>query len=196
MQHEVLDICRLPYTMENALLSRGSGGSHKSSSNLGEALALLSRGERDIRCSHCGNTGHIKEKCWQLIGYPTWHPRFKRQPQRRTNQANGGNLSRTFKGRDQGDWKVAAQAESSSTKAVTLTQQQVEQLLKLLPNSSTASTEFKDELDNSFAGNVFHSCASFKSEEWILDTGVTDHMTSACSIFTAPQAPKPLRLRQ
>lgn len=27
---------------------------------------------RDRLCSHCGKTGHEKNSCWQLIGYPEW----------------------------------------------------------------------------------------------------------------------------
>ena len=28
-----------------------------------------------------------------------------------------------------------------------------------------------EELDHSFAGNVFRSCSSFREDEWIIDTG-------------------------
>ena len=64
---------------------------------------------------------------------------------------------------------------------MTLTQQQVEQLLKLLPGTNNTPTEFEDELDNNFAENLFCSCASFKFEGWILDAG---NMTSVCIALT------------
>ena len=57
----------------------------------------------------------------------------------------------------------------------------MEQLLKLLPQPSRTSTEPEDEeMDQSFAGNVYCSCASTKTPEWILNTGATDHMTPVC----------------
>ena len=54
----------------------------------------------------------------------------------------------------------------------------MEQLLKLLLQPNRASIETEDEnSDQSFAGNVYCSCASTKTPEWILNTGATDHMT-------------------
>ena len=38
-----------------------------------EASALYSKGVEE-KCSVCAIKGHFKEKCWQVIGYPSWHP--------------------------------------------------------------------------------------------------------------------------
>jgi len=130
--------------------------------------ALLSKGSEE-RCSHCVNRRHIREKCWQIIGYPSWHPKGKKFPQKKLPKNNSRNV--------QG--KTAANVETTSYKSseggLSFTAQQIEQLLRLLPNSSKASTESEeDDLEQSFAGNVYCSCASTKTTEWIIDTG--DHV--------------------
>jgi len=67
-----------------------------------------------------------------------------------------------------------------------LTQQQIEQLLKLLPSAhstsnKTSSYDIDEEIDYNFAGIAYCSCAKTTSAAWILDTGATDHMTPSNS---------------
>ena len=144
----------------------------ESSALYGKGVPVSAGKDVEGRCGHCGHTGHSKEKCWQLIGYPKWHPKSKKFPQTMMFKEN----TKVLKGR------TAAHVDSAKPKltegGLSLTSQQVEQLLKLLPLPSKASTEYEeDELEPSFAGNVYCSCASTKTTEWILDTGASDHMT-------------------
>ncbi|KAJ8427640.1 hypothetical protein Cgig2_023349 [Carnegiea gigantea] len=44
----------------------------------------------EMRCASCGNRGHQKNKCWQIIGYPSWHPRSRKFPQKRCGRGLGG----------------------------------------------------------------------------------------------------------
>lgn len=60
---------------------------------------------------------------------------------------------------------------------VTFTQQQFEQLLKNPPGGSKCS-ETDDELDQNFATMAFCLSASTDVDEWIIDSGASDHMTS------------------
>lgn len=50
-----------------------------------EVLAMYGRTqlERPIICNVCGVKGHSGDKCWQVIGFPRWHPR---------NAANNGGV--------------------------------------------------------------------------------------------------------
>jgi len=52
----------------------------KSSALYGKGHEVLhSKGSED-RCVHCGNRGHSRDKYWQIIGYPRWHPKSKTFP--------------------------------------------------------------------------------------------------------------------
>jgi len=59
-----------------------------------ESAALLTKNVEakggDTKCSVCGNKGHSRDKCWQVIGYPNWHPRSKKNPQRRSGNYKQG----------------------------------------------------------------------------------------------------------
>ncbi|KAL2925885.1 Benzoyl-CoA reductase subunit D [Bienertia sinuspersici] len=51
----------------------------------GEPIALYSKGfgnkdgEHSLECTVCGGKKHFADKCWKVIGYPRWHPMYKRQ---------------------------------------------------------------------------------------------------------------------
>jgi len=50
-----------------------------------ESATLLGKTD-DLRCSQCGNKGHPKERCWTVIGYPSWHPRHRKFPQKKNGK--------------------------------------------------------------------------------------------------------------
>ena len=146
-----------------------------------ESTALFSKTGNAKGCSECGNRGHVKEKCWQIIGYPQWHPKAKKFPQKRDDKAQA------YKGKSKGfnGGKLAANAEINRAQAADnpLTQTQIEQLqqlLKLLPQSQgnkQCDAETDEELDTNFAGMTLCTHAAVNKSEWILDSGATDHMT-------------------
>ncbi|KAJ8432871.1 hypothetical protein Cgig2_033876 [Carnegiea gigantea] len=43
------------------------------------------------KCSNCGNKGHENDKFWEIIGYPSWHPRIKKFPQKKPNKEGSRN---------------------------------------------------------------------------------------------------------
>ena len=109
----------------------------------------------DIKCSECGNKGRTTDKCWHVIGFPSWHPRARKSsPSQRRGGPTNWRGTRNFRSRGgMSSWKGAAQVEldqsTLSSQQTTLTAQQVEQLLKLLPQSSVSSCSGGTKIINS-----------------------------------------------
>ncbi|GJS40603.1 serine carboxypeptidase S28 family protein [Tanacetum coccineum] len=81
----------------------------KSSSNM-ESSALLSKGIVKDKCIICGFKWHPPEKCWEKVGYPSWHSKYKgpqQSRQSRSGQSQG-------QGRNQNATRIAAHVESSN----------------------------------------------------------------------------------
>ncbi|KAL8089292.1 hypothetical protein AgCh_038913 [Apium graveolens] len=67
---------------------------------------------------------------------------------------------------------------------VTLTPQQLQQLLKLIPGNNASKLkgyETEDELENCFSGMVTCNMSVVDKDTWIMDSGASDHMTSELS---------------
>lgn len=37
-----------------------------------QSVSILRNKDRTMTCSHCGQHGHEKKYCWELIGFPGW----------------------------------------------------------------------------------------------------------------------------
>lgn len=62
-----------------------------------------------------------------------------------------------------------------------ITQNQIEQLLRLLPQSikqARFQSNIEDEIDVNFAGNLSISCVVAMTQEWIIESRATYHMSS------------------
>lgn len=165
-------------------------------------MAMYSRGA-DVQCTACGLKGHSADRCWTVVGYPKWHPKNKRNIGQRPRDgygAGGKNSSRSGTGNSytggkrvgKKNQRVAANAQSEndnvsvSGSSATITAQQWEQLLKLLPAGGKffgGGCETEDELDHNFAGMVTCLCASSVKNEWIIDSGASDHMTGELNML-------------
>lgn len=150
-----------------------------------ESSTMYSKRRSDtLVCGACGVKGQSEEKCCTLVGYPKWHPKFRSNPKGRDAGDNP-----IFQGRNQNNFynkgrggKVAATAQGSIHQGGSneFTVQQIEQLLRSLPNTQTKPTSFDDEMKQNFVR--FAGMASLSSEhsadvEWIIDSGASDHMT-------------------
>ncbi|GJW60002.1 cysteine-rich receptor-like protein kinase 8 [Tanacetum coccineum] len=133
-----------------------------------EATASSSKGKFQEKCSICGFKWHPPEKCWEKVGYPSWHPKYK--------------VSKQFKPRDgqtrgQGQVRTDAHVESGN---ISFTPQQFEKLLRSFQIKSVA-VEDDTEFAHEFAAGI--ACLSTQLdllellENGIYDTGATDHMT-------------------
>ncbi|GMJ01569.1 hypothetical protein HRI_003826100 [Hibiscus trionum] len=154
-----------------------------STQNLAEPTALYSssgaQGYGQFRkkfngiCDHCHLKGHKKESCYRLIGYP---PDFK------FNRKGGGNVrqaanSATVENSTEGAAQMATTTQSTvNQQTPTFTAEQYQQILSLLGKDPIVKGTAH------MAGMVSGGLA----QEWILDTGATNHMTYNLDLLTAP----------
>ncbi|XP_074352200.1 uncharacterized protein LOC141691373 [Apium graveolens] len=124
-------------------------------------------GDRNVSCSACGLKGHSGDKYWSVVGYPKRHTSNSRPSTSLNKQKKPGNQQ----------WTSGSQLNQRMAAAL-------EQLAKLLnPQMQAANyckSETDDELDH-FSGMIICCQATSNSQDWIIDSGATDHMTSHVS---------------
>nr|GEV64818.1 retrovirus-related Pol polyprotein from transposon TNT 1-94 [Tanacetum cinerariifolium] len=145
------------------------GGRVFGSGQLGiDSTALYSKGETKDKCTIFGFKWHPPEKCWEKVGYPTWHHKFKHN-QKAKGVMKNGNGNTTVK-------KTATLAKNEGH--VVFTSKQFEQLLKSLPHFNQTGDN-APEIEHHFGEGTIYcfSCVNGVIERWIIDTGASDHMS-------------------
>lgn len=136
-----------------------------------------SQPEKPLLCSACNVKGHSKERCWTVIGYPKWHPKYK--PSMNNTKIKPATTPSPHK------WsstpKMAAAATvSSASPGLLFTPQQLEQLAQLVPhlqNQTMKTAETEEDAPYHFSGMISTMTSTKSAEEWIIDSGASDHMT-------------------
>uniref|UniRef100_A0A2N9H6I0 Integrase catalytic domain-containing protein n=1 Tax=Fagus sylvatica TaxID=28930 RepID=A0A2N9H6I0_FAGSY len=121
----------------------------------------------NLRCTECGKTGHTRDRCWRIIGYPSGRdPRSKPRP--------------SLLGKPPPSLTpVANQASFSSDLSPVpgLTPELYQKLLDLLNPTPTSSN---------FVGNVTSTPSSFDHHhDWVVDSGASAHMCHDPRRFSA-----------
>lgn len=114
-----------------------------------KAAARKPEDKKKVWCDYCHRPRHTRETCWKLNGKPeNWKARERSFP------------------------------NANSAEQVSLTKEQIDQLLKLVNHSSTpnCSLVHTGNLSTSFLSLTDHT-------PWIIDSGASDHMTSMSSLF-------------
>ncbi|KAF2304934.1 hypothetical protein GH714_000587 [Hevea brasiliensis] len=106
------------------------------------------------KCTHCGNTKHTRDTCFKLHGYPDWWHEL--QTKKKQDTANTtGNMGHT----------AVATAEPQ---------------LALIPGTYATTVDS----DKGKYGQAFYSSNDSNDDDWIIDSGPTDHMTFDASDFS------------
>lgn len=99
------------------------------------------------KCIHCGSTKHTQETCFKLHGYPGWWHELQAQKKR----------------------DAPATEDIMGRAAVAAVEPQLSLIPVAKPSTSTP--------DQGNCGQVFCSSTTRNDGAWIIDSGVTDHMT-------------------
>ena len=128
-----------------------------------ESTALMSKADNKEKCLTCGFKWHPPDKCWENIGYPTWHYKYKQNQQK--NKGKSVVKSGTTQQK-----RTAATAESTvgstvaSTGHIMFTLKQFEQLMRSLPHfanqaETSHANDTDEELENEYvAGISWYTC--------------------------------------
>ncbi|CAN0825128.1 Retrovirus-related Pol polyprotein from transposon TNT 1-94 [Linum grandiflorum] len=109
------------------------------------------------RCHVCRRTGHTREECFDVIGYPEgWFTKSSRGTGRRGR----------FGGRNPKAAQVDGSSEEQPTNPFNLTPDQIQKFMNLL--NSTGQSGKNPTAAAAMAGNKSH---------WIIDSASTDHIT-------------------
>lgn len=148
-----------------------------------ERLAMYSKSTGKVQmCTACNKTEHTREKCCTVVGYPPGHPRNNKfqQPYRPKWKPNAQKWNKNKPGNQKcvANAATSSQSEGSVSSSPVITQQQLEQLLSMLPTPSRVqSSEIDDEMDLSYAGMVFCYLANATVNDWIIDSCLRSYVT-------------------
>ena len=124
--------------------------------------------KQQFYCDHCEISGHTKDRCWKIVGYPS---NFKGNTWRRNNEHMANNA-------------VKDQSTGTGEELVTakFTNTQYQKILDMLnKETSHANTTVTNQSENSVI-----SCLSFLgNDDWIIDSGDSDHMCFNLDKFTS-----------
>lgn len=156
-------------------------------------LAMYSKGNsgKVYQCTACGGQGHTKERCWTVIGYPKWH--LKNPVNVGTSTFRAGNNDTQF---NKSKWSSKpstptfksanlAQVPETDAPPILFTPQQLTQIAQLMQISQITS-ETEETLDTPFSGMMTCNKSSAAPEDWIIDSGASDHMTPHLSNLESP----------
>lgn len=144
--------------------------------------------------------GHSKEKCFCVVGYPSWHrlfgkpkpkPRFS-APQRTSaaHVAMTSSDSNITTGAT-GTTGVGSQ-DGSGINSHGLSDSQFNHLVQLLqntmksPSSDASPATWSSANTVHLAGTLFNSQSSANTSHWIVDSGATDHITTHLDMLINP----------
>ena len=111
--------------------------------------------------------GHFVEKCYQLHGYPSGHPKAR----------TGSNFNRHKNTSVANQVYDGANKDGGKSVLTGITEAQLQQLLSFLNNKD------RDTSSQANAAVAKPSLFKISSHRWIIDSGATDHISSSPKLF-------------
>lgn len=133
--------------------------------------------------------GHSRDKCFCLVGYPSWHRLFGEPKPKPRSSPSVAHV--TVTPIESPDTTLAINRDSAASASHGLSETQLQHLVTLLQSSMKSGTNTHSESlwpsanTVHFAGTVTNpSCTS--ESLWIIDSGATDHITAHLGILVNP----------
>lgn len=121
--------------------------------------------DRNVLCSHCGKSGHEKNFCWQLHGYPEWWTECSSQNGGRGATRGGRGSQHMSSGRGRGSAHVAHATSSNGSAFPDFTAEE----WKALSMMAKEKTNGGGGSSSKISGKIM--------EDIIIVTGASHHMT-------------------
>ncbi|KAJ0947540.1 putative transcription factor interactor and regulator CCHC(Zn) family [Helianthus annuus] len=131
---------------------------------------------QSLKCTNCNKLGHTVEKCFEIIGYPSWMK--PRGGQGKKAIASSSNT-------------VSVVNDTSGSGVASLSAEQVSRLLSLLSDrtceTAGQSCNVSGSVTSSFCSNVFYKPVynfatlfdNKRDSGWIVDSGANQHMVKS-----------------
>ncbi|CAL1352967.1 unnamed protein product [Linum trigynum] len=133
--------------------------------------------EKDTRiCTHCLKPGHLRETCYQLIGYPSCDKHGDGQNRRKSRDSGRDASCDGGAARGQGREPRASQVEQESSPVPGFSVQQLEQLKRFFGSQFSPATDPSSHMAGTFSSS--DQC------EWIIDSGCNEHITMDDNLLT------------
>lgn len=155
-------------TIDAAALAASRHHSFKGSQTIGEKQRSL------IVCAYCNGIGHTRSKCFELVGYPSWHPKSRTQGSNKVGSPKVAAVSTSRPTRH----STPSSVSSPELPLQQLIESQYKQLLTLL--NSVGQPSVANFSGITFCNNALHS----PSTSWIIDSGTTNHFTPNLSLLS------------
>lgn len=166
-------------TEGNVLMVKGTQYSNTKGGN----NSKKNQRKEDKVCEHCKATGHEKDTCFKLHGYPDWYKQLKKNKAAASGKGYAHMAVYPFEEEDVERRKDTK--HSWSPAMAELVQQEIAKMLKGMQITGGEQVNFAQTED--FAGNLTAPSLSFlndKPKHWVIDTRATNHICTSRSLFS------------
>ncbi|KAG8633659.1 hypothetical protein MANES_18G130533v8 [Manihot esculenta] len=147
-----------------------------------------SKNKADRYCDFCQTSGHLKEKCFKLYGYPDWFSDFKKQKYgAKSNNTVAFNVIAESP-LDTETTNASHTVTDNMTDSISrIVQFEISKALKGKSIQSSVEEVATAHHASSFAGiasiNYSSNFECMDKGTWIVDSGATDHMSGDLALF-------------
>lgn len=196
----------LSFTTDNVAMSVKSNFSTNQYVR-GAQSSVRKSNDVSVVCDYCHMSGHLKDKCYCIHGYPSWHQLFgkpKPKPKLLTprNSVVANVIQTSTENSSSTNKTMSVGSQFSTSDGLNLSESQCKQLISMLqrnlimtsqPSSTSQSEHFVDSGTPAwmssintvkFSGMTTHAVnqvhkldKSVSQFKWIIDTDATDHIT-------------------